>query len=331
MDELRESFLKSEIRCGHEVTTEVKSLWRIELDLLEIFIGICKKHNLRYMAFGGTLLGAVRHHGFIPWDDDIDICMFREDYDKFLKIAATELPDGIFLQTPVSDPEYLFGFTKLRNSNTAALENYLIKKHFCINQGIFIDIFPLDYLPQALQEQLTLKHTFQKLKQFYIDMHRRYRKIKYVSKPRGKLVNFLRRCRVLFYNLVNEPIFLFKKLYFELSGGAKHWSEKVDDLFSKNDKSTCELIGPCGWALLHNFKNFLYPKELFNRKTVELPFEYLTISVPEKSMDILEHTYGDWRTPVKGSQKHSLLEVSFDKSYKTLLIEKYGYSPKDFS
>ena len=113
-----------------------------EFEMLKHFISICEKYNLRYFLIGGSCLGAVRHNGFIPWDDDIDVGMPRDDYDKFLDIAQNELPENLFLQNHCMDKEYPMSFSKIRNSDTTFIEKSLQKCN--INHGIYIDVFPLD-------------------------------------------------------------------------------------------------------------------------------------------------------------------------------------------
>lgn len=136
-------FLKEEIRSETLVEESTKKIWAIELDLLFEFIQICKKYDLRYFMFWGSLLGTVRHKGFIPWDDDIDVALLREDYEKFLKVAPLELSSPYFLQTPYTDPGSYFSLARLRNSNTTGMIKTFSHNNF--NQGIWLDIEVLDY------------------------------------------------------------------------------------------------------------------------------------------------------------------------------------------
>ena len=134
-------FFKPEVRCDFLVSTERKKIWAIELDLLLRFDEVCKRHGLKYFLAEGSLLGAIRHKGFIPWDDDTDVVMFREDYEQLLTLAD-EFPEPYFLQIPGKDVGYYFSFAKLRNSNTTAVGIPFRFEKF--NQGIGIDIFVLD-------------------------------------------------------------------------------------------------------------------------------------------------------------------------------------------
>lgn len=118
----------------------------VEIDILRQIDGICKKYEIEYFAIGGTVLGAVRHQGFIPWDDDIDIAMPRKDYEKFLRVAQDELPKGYFVQNYFTEPNTPFYFTKIRKDNTLFVEYYL--RGCKIHQGIFVDIFPFDAVPK---------------------------------------------------------------------------------------------------------------------------------------------------------------------------------------
>lgn len=131
-----------------ELTTEqLQKIKVIELNILEAFINICDKLSLRYYMMGGTMLGTVRHQGFIPWDDDIDVGMVRRDYEIFKEKAQELLPEYYFLQNMDTDNEYPHNFMKIRDSRTTFVETSLSKLK--INHGVFIDIFPLDYYPDS--------------------------------------------------------------------------------------------------------------------------------------------------------------------------------------
>ena len=121
---------------------KLTQLKHIQIAILKEYIEICHKHGLQYFLVGGSCLGAVRHQGFIPWDDDIDIGMPRADYDRFLEVAPAELSDGYFLQTAHTDKHYPMNFAKIRNSQTTFLESSV--SHLDINHGVFFDIFPMD-------------------------------------------------------------------------------------------------------------------------------------------------------------------------------------------
>ena len=128
-------------------TEQLKQIQNKELELFRAFISVCEQLKLPYFVVGGTLLGAVRHKGFIPWDDDIDIGMLRSDYEIFLSKAQSLLPENMFLQTMDTEPEYLANYAKLRHSDTTFIESSTKSRR--INHGLFIDIFPLDFYPDS--------------------------------------------------------------------------------------------------------------------------------------------------------------------------------------
>lgn len=138
---LPEKFWKEEVICDYLVSEKMKKVWAIELDLYREFARVCEKNNLSFFTCGGTLLGAVRHRGFIPWDDDFDVYMPRESYEK-LKELSCEFKTPYFFQNAHTDKEFGFSFMRLRNSNTTVVVESF---NYCtFNQGIYLDIFPLD-------------------------------------------------------------------------------------------------------------------------------------------------------------------------------------------
>lgn len=119
----------------------MNELQKCELELLKEVLKVCENHGLKCFLIGGTTLGAIRHGGFIPWDDDIDIGLPRPDYDKLMALAK-EFKDPFFLQNYITDPKYPYNFAKLRNSDTTFIEKQF--SHIKMNQGVYIDIFPID-------------------------------------------------------------------------------------------------------------------------------------------------------------------------------------------
>lgn len=127
----------------YHVSEKMKKIWQVELDILDNIDTICKKYDLKYFMVHGSLLGAVRHKGFIPWDDDLDIAMPREDYDRFLDIAKNELKKPLSLHNFYTEKDIFFGgYTRIRNELTTAIETRELNHEG--NQGIWVDIIPFD-------------------------------------------------------------------------------------------------------------------------------------------------------------------------------------------
>lgn len=144
-------------RLKETYNPEGSALRNLQLRMLEILKSvdaICKKHNIPYWLSSGTLLGAVRHDGFIPWDDDIDIELLREDYLKLLDILPKELPEEYVLQTTDTDSGYVYLYAKVRDTNSYIEEKCVFNKHFEY-KGAFIDIFPLEPTYKIFSKQLT--------------------------------------------------------------------------------------------------------------------------------------------------------------------------------
>ncbi len=126
----------------------LRTLQLIELELLQEVDRICRKQGIHYNIIAGTLLGAVRHGGFIPWDDDADVAMLREEYKRFLDACQAELDTSRFyFQDHTVTPGYRWGYGKLRRKGTLFLREH--QEHMPYDQGVFIDIFPLDAVPES--------------------------------------------------------------------------------------------------------------------------------------------------------------------------------------
>jgi lipopolysaccharide cholinephosphotransferase len=188
---------------------EIRQVQLVELEILKEIIRICKENNIEYFLAGGTLLGAIRHRGFIPWDDDIDIIMVRDHYEKFLKIASKVLDKNYFLQTNKTDKNSPYQYAKIRKNNTK-FEEWLIRG-IKMHKGIFVDIFPYDNIPNNRTEQYK---QFKKV-QFYNKMIL-YKKTSSISEKPSNIKMMLKSIirRMIFYFMHIIPSrFLENKLY----------------------------------------------------------------------------------------------------------------------
>lgn len=131
----------------NELDTMLRELQLTQLEILKIIDDFCRENDIKYSLYAGSLLGAVRHQGFIPWDDDLDICMERSEYDKFIKEWMTIAPKGYILQNKDIDPEFTQSFTKIRKDHTTFLQSDDKKGKY--HTGIFVDVFPIDRMPNG--------------------------------------------------------------------------------------------------------------------------------------------------------------------------------------
>lgn len=139
---------------------KLRPLWDGILGIYKAFAKVCEDNQLRFYLAYGSALGAVRHHGFIPWDDDLDVMMPRPDFDKFCEIAGRNLPRRYKLVTPYNTREFIYGFAKIQDSDETEYRRVKSESGLPLGQGIFLDIFPLDGVPSGKLQQLVWKLWF---------------------------------------------------------------------------------------------------------------------------------------------------------------------------
>lgn len=271
-----------------KILTRIKNT---EKDILIFFQDMCEKYNLKYFVAFGTLLGTIRHSGFIPWDDDIDVAMPRKDYNQFLKIMQKEENSRFFLQIPETDHKYHLTFAKLRMKNTRFLEERLVDAG--AQEGFYIDIFPYDNIPDNEQQA----KMYMKKCAFWIRLF----SVSRIKEPqigsRGGLDYLV---RTVWYAL-----YYFLKL---IPSADKRIWRKCNKYFCmyqnyETDRSTLLVSEPEKWVI--------YKKEM--EKLEQRQFEDIKVSVPKDYDAVLKRNYNNYMElpPKEERVNHVPVEIQF--------------------
>jgi lipopolysaccharide cholinephosphotransferase len=297
---LPKDYFKEEVKNDFLVTTERKKLFAVLLDILLKIDSVCKKHNIKYFLSGGTLIGAIRHGGFIPWDDDLDICMFRDDYERFIKLKD-EFQPPYFLQTPYTDEGFFWANTTVRNTNTTAVTPYFAYQP--MNQGAFVDIFSLDNIVEGEEG----KETFLKINKLTIDNSTYMR----MSNPNLDEAN---KQRVEEYKKrVRNPF----EVYEEIQALAQQF----------NDIPTKYITKPM--ATIYGYERTCYLKEDFI-DSCNVKFEGYSFPVPKGYDRVLKTTYGDYMhlPPLEKRGLHHNIIFDMDTPYNEYIEKKIKLNNK---
>ncbi len=293
---LPDHFLDEEERCGYVVTKEMKKVWAIMLDLLSEFDRVCSKYGLRYQASWGTLLGAVRHKGFIPWDDDLDVQMFRDDYDQLCEIGPKEFKHPYFFQSKRTDPLTGFFCCKLRNSETTAIapwEKHSVMKY---NKGIFMDIFPVDIVPD---DEDSRNSFIKRIEDKRISVLNTGRKMGIYSETTSIVRQMLKRfLHIILTPYRNNHIDEFINEYDEL-----------EQLCSSLKGTNSSMVSMPMFMNSHS-KMFYYNDY---KESTLMDFEFLKIPVAQKYDHALRQLYGDYNQLIVTHSHTALFDP--EKSY----------------
>lgn len=287
--------LKEENRGGYIVPAKMKSVWNIQLEMLQRLIDVCKKHDIKITVSGGSMLGAVRHQGYIPWDDDIDVDMLRPDYDKLLSIAAEEFKAPFFFQTAYSDNGYYRGHAQIRYDNTTAILPSELDVLF--NQGIFIDIFVMDGLPSNIEQRASLIQETQQISNFL-----------WMRKYPSRRLNIIKYIRT-YQKMGEKAKWDDKKLY-----------SYFESLLRANSINDTTEIAPLAFDPL-NSKS--YRKKEWYKDVTYMPFENIQVPVSTHYDDILKLQYGpNYMTPLHVNTLHGEVIIDTNRSYKEYIKHK---------
>ena len=310
------SFLEEEVREGHLVSSEMKKLWLVELDILNKFVQVCDKYDITYFADAGTLLGAVRHGGYVPWDDDIDVILLRKDYDRFMEVAKTEFQYPYYVYN-VHDDYSKQLTTRIKRLDTAlmgmndateALNGN--KKVFKIIKCIQIDVFCADNCPNTPVERKRLQN---KINFCALNVYRAYNQFNIVYKKTNLTEdvynNFKNRLRCCVNNLEDTC-----KSYENIET-----SYIYNNSFVHNDMESFKL------RYKEDYSDYIL-----------MPFEMLTLKCPvgyDRALDMMytNRSCISWKIPLKNYAFHKqdkLKYIDVDHPY-TDYMRYYYNKPED--
>ena len=260
-----------ELRVRHKTMANMDLLHQVDIDIIKEVLRICNKYDLHYYMLGGTMLGAIRHKGFIPWDDDIDLGMKREDYERFLEVAPQELASHLKLVNYRTDPNYMYYITRILDTQTTVIEERIGNQNKYTHASI--DIFPIDGTPN--------NSLLRKLYFFRVMYHRALMSLCYKDsidrkRPRSK------KEKLLLWIMERMPIEKLTTPYKQKC--------KIDKLLRKHKVEGSQYIGNIMGAYR---TQEIVPAEYYGEGAL-YPFEDIQLRGLSMYHEYLTHTYGDY-------------------------------------
>lgn len=248
----------------------IRETQNISLEILHTISEICEAQNLRYCLIYGTLIGAVRHHGYIPWDDDVDIMMPRPDYDRLLTYLKAHIEEYPHLRVFNREecPEYPYMITRISD------DRYVIEtdNEQSYGMGVFIDIYPYDGLGKTKEESVRYGLKGDRLSSLCYQATRQRFAIENTTSTIRKILKF--------------PAYLYAK-----ARGKEYFQDKLEQLAGIKEYDTSEYVGCVIW--LSWGEKDIFPRQWFD-ETMLMPFEQYQFRVPKKYDEVLRHEYGDY-------------------------------------
>lgn len=276
-----------------EITKEqLRKMQLLELTILKEIKRICDEEHIKYFLIGGTLIGAIRHNGFIPWDDDIDIAMLRQDFDRFLQVAPGKISEKFFIQTPQSDKGCTdYGLARVRLNGTKFIQES--NKNVEMNHGFFVDVFPFDVLPDNKIKAFFYGSWFPLLKRIHA------KRKGYTPSPKKKSLKLV----LGFFNLLLKPI---------PTKTLNKWLENYHRKYvTSNSRYLFLLSGSWG------YKKEKHLKSMLEKPIIQHQFEDDNFSIPADYDIYLREQYGDYMKLPDDIEscynRHKCLKLDFGK------------------
>lgn len=285
-----QEFFEEEVREGFTIDKTMKIFWSAEMEVLREVAEVCERHGLQWYAAYGTLLGAIRHEGYVPWDDDVDIWMKREDYDKFMKIAPDELPKGYIVESPLTERGYKEFHSCVFNGTTISVDEERLRNFHGCPFLVGVDIFPLDYLPDNEEERQGQKTIFYLLGLTAMLIRQEERTEEEEADLQDALDTIEEFCGV---NLDRE-----NQQGEKLISAVYKVANQLCTCYNENDGDY--LVMYMDYA---KWSHKIYKKEWFS-EAVQQPFEGFLIPVPVGYDEVLKAIYGDYNVRYRTGTSH---------------------------
>lgn len=310
MLEFQEDFFQQEIRNGFYLDVTMKTVWAAELELLQKVAEVCDKYGLAWYAAYGTLLGAIRHEGFVPWDDDMDIWMKRADYNKLMEVLQQELPKGYVVHSALSERGNDQFHTCVNNGTGINVSKEWLEQFHGCPFTVGLDIFPLDYLPREeskrkLQENLFLLAASAAQIARGLDRGEfaaaegedasvaRARKADVINRMKEEIACLKENCGFD----INEQL-LKEERWYELSSEMWKWANQVAMMYDEQESDHLVM-----YLDYYKWKHKKYPKEWFE-DIYSATFENVMLPIPCGYEKVLKIIYGNYHACVRKTGMH---------------------------
>ena len=285
-----DNYFEKEIRNGFEVSSMMKRAWAGQIEVLSVIREICERHNILWFADYGTLLGAVRHKGFIPWDDDMDFAMFRKTMISYVRLLPDISQNRSFFQNVYTDKKYVHGHAQIRNSYTTGILSVEERQNKEFNQGIFIDLFVLENVSNDVQVVEKQRMNCDVLKQFIVET------------TDGREFEW------------PEDFEIPEELKENLS--TDNCWKYIDDMFRSVKEKDADKVAPLNF--IFDTEKRIRDRHMYD-ETIWMDFEYLKMPVPAGYDAYLTNRYGDYMTPQNVSNTHGGVIFDTEMDYKEYL------------